>query len=88
MKHKMSEQIGIKPRWPDSQLQIVCLMDNSSFSLISHYSIESLEPLVGGQVDNWWKELLPMVAPELFLAGGPVIMVQVTLHTLPSVCLC
>ncbi|XP_024366649.1 beta-galactosidase 8 isoform X2 [Physcomitrium patens] len=28
------------------------------------------------RVDNWWKELLPMVAPELFLAGGPVIMVQ------------
>ncbi|XP_024391884.1 beta-galactosidase 17 isoform X2 [Physcomitrium patens] len=29
------------------------------------------------QVDNWWKELLPKIAPELFSAGGSVIMVQI-----------
>lgn len=32
------------------------------------------------QVDNWWKKLLPKVAPELFSAGGSVIMVQVVNH--------
>lgn len=29
------------------------------------------------QVDNWWKVLLPEVAPELYSAGGSVIMVQI-----------
>jgi beta-galactosidase len=29
------------------------------------------------QIDNWWKKLLPKVAPELFSAGGSVIMVQI-----------
>ncbi|KAG0588316.1 hypothetical protein KC19_2G233900 [Ceratodon purpureus] len=29
------------------------------------------------QVGNWWKKLLPIVAPKLFSAGGPVIMIQI-----------
>ncbi|KAG0618989.1 hypothetical protein M758_4G107400 [Ceratodon purpureus] len=29
------------------------------------------------QVDNWWKRLLPKIAPELYTAGGSVVMVQI-----------
>ncbi|RVW52022.1 hypothetical protein CK203_068053 [Vitis vinifera] len=29
------------------------------------------------QVDRWWGNLLPQIAPLLYDKGGPIIMVQV-----------
>lgn len=39
--------------------------------------LRSSEEQYIAQVRNWWEILLPMVAPKLFSAGGPVIMVQI-----------
>lgn len=39
--------------------------------------LRSSDPVYLQLVDKWWSALLPMIAPFLYVNGGPVIMVQI-----------
>ena len=34
-------------------------------------------------VDQWWRVLLPKIAPFLYRSAGPILMIQVTNGSLP-----